>query len=393
MSDFSSQRVAGLDLVRSVAILFVVTSHYWPLYERFHSLGGLEFVAGQGVEIFFVLSGFLIGGILLRHAAELSGRGGEFRTADARDFWVRRWFRTLPNYFLFFVVFLLFDQPWTTSHWRAWALSLFFLQNLFVDLSDGTFGVAWSLCVEEWLYFLLPLVLICCTRALRNPARAALYAAVTLIMIPTLLRCTTEGKPWDLGVRHVVVYRLDAIAYGVLLAWFARYRSKLFDRLAGGGWALAGVFALVASGFIPGSMAAAGMRMNEARTGIRWFLMSVVFFSAVNISIVPIVAWASRLRSMPWGFKGLVYRTSLYSYSMYLSHTLLFHLTNPLLYNEIERTFGSFRGMTFVVLGANLAILCGVSAGVFHVWEAPMTRLRERFRPPVAAVGWREIMN
>jgi peptidoglycan/LPS O-acetylase OafA/YrhL len=379
MSDFSSRRVAGLDLVRCTAILLVVISHYRPLFKRFPGLSGLEFLAVPGVEIFFVLSGFLIGGILLRRAAEVSSWGREFKAVDARDFWVRRWFRTLPNYFLFFVAFLLVDQPWTKNHLSAWVLSLFFLQNLFVDLSDGTFGVAWSLCVEEWLYFLLPLALTVCSRTLRNPARAAFYAAVILIIIPTLLRCTTGGKPWDLGVRHIVIYRLDAIAYGVLLAWIARYRRAFFDRLSGRRWALAGVFALVASGFIFGSMTGAGLQLNESNTGVRWFLMNVVFFSAFNIAIIPIVAWASRRTSMPWGFRGLVYRTSLYSYSMYLSHTLVFYFADPLIYNEVKGIFGNFRGMTFVVLGANLALLYSVSATVFHVWEAPMTGLRERY--------------
>jgi peptidoglycan/LPS O-acetylase OafA/YrhL len=390
MSDFSGRRVAGLDLVRSTAILFVVASHYWPLYERFPAAGPLKFLGILGVEIFFVLSGFLIGGILLRQAAEVSDQSGEFKTANAPDFWVRRWFRTLPNYLLFFGTFFLFDQPWTKNHWGAWALSLFFFQNLFVDLSDGTFGVAWSLCVEEWLYLLLPLVLAGYTRAVRHPARAAFYAAVTLIVVPTLLRCTTVGKSWDLGVRHVVIYRLDAIAYGVLLAYIARYRSKLFERFAGGRWAFAGAVALGGIWLHSWAYGDGWIASGEARTGIKWFLMSVVFFSALSLAIVPIVGWASRLASMPWGLRILVYRTSLYSYSMYLAHLLVFYFANPPLHAVISSIFGEFRGMTFVLIGANLAVLFGFSAVVYHLWEAPMTRLRERFsstHPTAPAAG------
>jgi peptidoglycan/LPS O-acetylase OafA/YrhL len=395
MSDFSPRRVAGLDLVRSTAILCVMASHYWPLYERFPAAGPLKFLGILGVEIFFVLSGFLIGGILLRQAAQLSDQGGEFKAANAPDFWARRWFRTLPNYLLFFGAFLLFDQPWTKNHWGAWALSLFFLQNLIVDLSDGTFGVAWSLCVEEWLYILLPLVLAGYTRAVRNPARAALCAAVTLIAVPTLLRCTTVGKSWDLGVRHVVIYRLDAIAYGVLLAYIARYRAYFFEKVASTQWAFAG--ALVVAGIWLHSWVYGDdwIAREEARTGIKWFLMSVVFFSALSLAIIPIVAWASRLMIMPRGFRSVVYRTSLYSYSMYLAHLLVFHFANPLLYTAIRGIFGEFRGMTFIMIGANLTVLYGFSAVVYHLWEAPMTRLRERFsstHPVVRVTGSTEPM-
>jgi len=390
MSDFSARRVPGLDLVRSVAILAVVAGHYWPLYERFPQATPLKFLGVLGVEIFFVLSGFLIGGILLRQAAELGNRGGAFKVRNAPGFWVRRWFRTLPNYVLFFIFGLLYDKPWTNGHWGAWLLSAFFLQNLAVDLSMGTYGVAWSLCVEEWLYILLPLLLAVFTRLARNPAKAALYAATTLIVVPTLLRCTTAGKPWDLGVRHVVIYRLDAIAYGVFLAYLARYHRVIFERLAGRRWAFGGMAALAGIWFFFWARGEGWIARGEAASGIKWFLMSVVFFSALSLAIVPTVAWASRLGTLPWGFRAPAYRTSLYSYSMYLAHPFVFYFATPLLYGAIAGVFGEFHGLTFVVIGATLAALYGTSAFIYHVWEGPMTRLRERFsptHPPARALG------
>ena len=381
MSDFSARRSAGLDLVRSIAILCVVVSHYWPLYERFPAAGPLKFFGILGVEIFFVLSGFLIGGILLRQAADLSEQAGGFKLSDAPGFWIRRWFRTLPNYLLFFVAYLVFDQPWTKDHWGSWAMSVLFLQNLVTDLSDGTYGVAWSLCVEEWLYLLLPLLLAVFTMRVRHPGKAALGAAATLIVVPTLLRCTTLGKEWDLGVRHVVIYRLDAIAYGVLLAYLARYRSAIFDRVAHGRLALIGVLGMLGAWVFWWRLGNAWIEHNETRRGIAWFSMNVLFFPILSIAIIPFVAWGSRQAEVPWGFKTLVYRTSLYSYSMYLAHTLVYYFAYPLLAAATASIFGQFRGLTFILFGLILIVLYGFSGIVFHVWEAPLTRLRERFAP------------
>ncbi|MCX6953119.1 MAG: acyltransferase [Verrucomicrobia bacterium] len=381
MSDFSARRVAGLDLVRSAAILSVAAGHYWPLYERFPALAPFKFLGVLGVELFFVLSGFLIGGILIRQAAELEGPEGGFQLRHAPGFWMRRWFRTLPNYVLFFIVFLLFDQPWSKDHWGAWALSTLFLQNLFADWSAGTFGVAWSLCVEEWLYLLLPLLLAWFTSRTKNAGKAALSSALVLIAVPTLLRCTTMGKEWDLGVRHVVVYRLDAIAFGVLLAYVARYRRDLFERIATARWALVGALVVVGAWVFSWRVGSVWIARDEARYGLKWFVMSVLFFPAVNLAIVPIVGWGSRLADVPRGFQTLVYRTSLYSYSMYLAHTLVYYYAGSLIYVAVRSVFGEFRGLTFVMIGLNLIALYGISALVYHVWEAPMTRLRERFAP------------
>jgi peptidoglycan/LPS O-acetylase OafA/YrhL len=381
MSDFSPRRLPGLDLVRSVAILCVVACHYWPFYDRFPATAPLRFLGPLGVEIFFVLSGFLIGGILLRQAADLSERNGGFQIENAPDFWIRRWFRTLPNYFLFLGISLLFDRPWEgeKTQWQDWLLSPFFLQNFFVYHQAGSFVIAWSLCVEEWLYLLLPLVLAGYTRIVRNPARAALYASVTLIVLPTLLRCTTSGKSWDLGVHRIVIYRIDAIAYGVLLAYSARYRPHLFKLLADQRWALAGSFGLAGLWLLYWARGESWIARGEALAGMKWFLMNVAFFSGLSLTIVPIVAWASRLTRVPWGFRTLTYRTSLYSYSIYLSHLLVLSFANPPLYFAISKLFGEFRGLTFVIIGANLAAIYAFSAVVYHVWEAPMTQLRERF--------------
>ncbi|MFL6588990.1 MAG: acyltransferase family protein, partial [Chthoniobacterales bacterium] len=98
-------RVFGLDLLRAVAILMVVCAHgFVVLYPHFgEPLGFFGHGGFYGVELFFVLSGFLIGQILIRKGADLA------RAGNVAFFYTRRWFRTLPLFFLFLVANVILD--------------------------------------------------------------------------------------------------------------------------------------------------------------------------------------------------------------------------------------------------------------------------------------------
>src|ERR1039458_8648984 len=95
-----NRRNFGLDALRAAAIMMVLLCHM---------TGALKFLGIYGVELFFVLSGFLIGDILIRSAA----RKGRFEFKDLTEFWTRRWFRTLPNYYWFLALYLVewFARP------------------------------------------------------------------------------------------------------------------------------------------------------------------------------------------------------------------------------------------------------------------------------------------
>jgi len=89
------KRIIGLDSLRAIAILLVLMAHF---------VNKLDFLGLYGVELFFSLSGFLIGGILYRSMA--SEHCWSFK--HVKSFWVRRWWRTLPNYYLFLLVSIPF---------------------------------------------------------------------------------------------------------------------------------------------------------------------------------------------------------------------------------------------------------------------------------------------
>src|SRR5262245_39179853 len=92
----STDRVFGLDVLRAAAVSMVLVAHArYLVMPLLPSAACLSIFGFLGVELFFVLSGFLIGGIILRTFPEVP------RLPTLGHFWIRRWFRTLPNYYLF----------------------------------------------------------------------------------------------------------------------------------------------------------------------------------------------------------------------------------------------------------------------------------------------------
>lgn len=233
-------RVFGLDILRAAAILMVLIGHTWPSKAPNPWPGALAIL---GVELFFVLSGFLIGAILIR----LADTGRLHRLSDVFAFWRRRWFRTLPNYYLFLGLHLA---------WRTWVLGfpdqvgtnweyLFFVQNL-THPPTYFFNETWSLAVEEWFYFLFPLLLFVSVRLLRKPILAWMAIIALFLLIPTALRlwfvleaptpldpAALEGslRVWDSIVRKIVMVRLDVVMYGVIGALIAAWKPQQWLRL------------------------------------------------------------------------------------------------------------------------------------------------------------------
>ena len=145
----------GLDVIRATAILLVVLSHCTYILPEFNPTltDGIRLLGATGVDIFFVLSGYLIGDILIR---KLNSDKRNFN--ELLRFWKRRWFRTLPNYFvvllLNIILVLLLDKTIVENIW----LYIPFFQNLTTPHPDF-FTEAWSLSIEEYAYLILPLII------------------------------------------------------------------------------------------------------------------------------------------------------------------------------------------------------------------------------------------
>jgi peptidoglycan/LPS O-acetylase OafA/YrhL len=205
-----SNRNRTLDILRALAIVLVVHCH---AAGAVHSRDLLPFLlGGKGVDLFFVLSGWLLGRQLL---VEMRDTG----TINLRRFWYRRWLRTLPAYYFVLGVILLW-QVWKRSSAGIAYSYLFFGQNY---LSNFPYmGISWSLCVEEHFYLMVaPLLLL----FFRFPWTARTMLPV-LLALPTL--CRVMGWYHDTRQTHV---RYDQCASGVLLAYFEVFYPRIWNRL------------------------------------------------------------------------------------------------------------------------------------------------------------------
>lgn len=224
-----ASRLFGLDLLRSIAIAQVMFAHGNTFTESMVHANSYRWLILDGVGLFFVLSGYLIGGILLKEIEQKA-----FDVKALFRFYGRRWLRTLPAYFvvLGLLLFLYFLRHQALPPF--WYKYLVFTQNLF-SAHPLFFGEAWSLSVEEWFYLLMPLVFFV---ALHLPVeRKSMVLSVILLFIfsVTMYRIYKVSQ-FDYFAHHqfgedilkVVVTRLDSIMYGVLAAWIRLYHPKLF---------------------------------------------------------------------------------------------------------------------------------------------------------------------
>src|SRR5258708_3318141 len=160
------QRNFGLDLVRAVAVLTVVFYHGEPFLSNHDNLKHIySFFEIDGVPIFFVLSGFLIGGILLKIINNTN-----FGWKDLYGFWIRRWFRTLPNYYLV-LLFLMGYYFLNGINLPNELVKYFFFCQNFSTPHPNFYDVSWSLSVEEWFYLSIPLLLFITLKFLPNKKR------------------------------------------------------------------------------------------------------------------------------------------------------------------------------------------------------------------------------
>jgi peptidoglycan/LPS O-acetylase OafA/YrhL len=204
-------KMPELDSLRGIAILAVV------FYHAFHwSYGSYEFgqfgrllirasrIGWLGVNLFFVLSGFLITGILLDSRPSPS---------YFRRFYVRRALRILPIFYL--VLFLLIWIP-NQSHAFLW-MSFFYLSNLAPLFGvPMTYPILWSLAVEEHFCFFWPFVV----RKLSNPG--VLWVATAIAAIVPALRALHYSAVSSEGLIYLTWLVADGLAMGAMLAVFVR---------------------------------------------------------------------------------------------------------------------------------------------------------------------------
>jgi peptidoglycan/LPS O-acetylase OafA/YrhL len=219
-------RVIGLDVLRAYAIISVLIGHsFFLISDTIHPsiIKYISIFLLDGVGVFFVLSGYLIGGILLRTVEE---HGVHFVTL--LHFWIRRWLRTLPAYFFVLLIIAaayLYEGRNTIS--EIWYYA-FFAQNFSTVPATRFFGESWSLAVEEWFYLITPFVYFIFFPFFK---RAIFPVGIVIICLSVLFRISLYVQQNnDPYVHHIVLARLDSLMIGVLLSGIQYYFPIIFSK-------------------------------------------------------------------------------------------------------------------------------------------------------------------
>jgi len=221
-------RNQSLDVLRGIAVLMVLFCHYFLALNPRSAVGN---TLGRGVDLFFVLSGFLISGLLF---SEYKRTG----SIDLKRFWIRRGFKIYPAFYVFsfttiavwMVLFHKFPKPLIAD--------LLFVQSYWPNIWHYT----WSLAVEEHFYLALPLILVLLIRMGKgksNPFRIVPVLSIALCAACLYGRIHTylKWQDWD-RTAYPTHLRIDALFAGVTLGYFAHFDPDSF-REARKNWVLA----------------------------------------------------------------------------------------------------------------------------------------------------------
>ncbi len=365
-----SRRVYGPDILRAYAILTVVYAHSYDIVYKNVSAPILMLPAVDGVTVFFVLSGYLIGNITLRLVDK-----GRTSWADLLNFWQRRWLRTLPNYMLVLTGLVLYaslagkDLPSSVAWYFA------FLQN-FLSPHPAFFAEARSLSVEEWFYLLFPCALFLALRFVRGSAAVVLCIA-TFILVPTALRIwrIEALAPMDVAtltsqVKMQVVRRLDSIVYGVLTAFVLKTFQGMTSAWRRG---------LFASGVALFALDKAQLYVVESETYIRHFTLVVE-----SLGTALLLPYLSTIKTGAGKAFSFLTFTSKVSYAMYLLHySVASYIVLPAIARALQLGDGPGSDVVKFVLYWTLAY--GLAYLLYRFYEQPILRLRDRLWPDPSA--------
>ena len=369
-------RNPGLDTLRACAIALVFMYHYEIFVSRAPTFGWLSDVGWVGVDLFFVLSGYLIANQLFAGIAR-----GE-RLSLPR-FYARRALRTLPVFWLVLAAFALFPAALGGRAPPPWWRFLTFTQN--IGLEAGTaFSHAWSLCIEEQFYLVLPAVLalgalfahgrsrgVTLTRAHGWVLMGALVAVGVVARIVLWQRYgdASHVPQYMSWVYYATPCRFDEFIPGVAVAMLRNFHRPLWDRLMAHGQAI----------FVAGAAATLAMLTCAYRLyyidGVGYgFFMTAFGYSllALSFALLVMAALSPRRTPLRWHVPGAA-PLALWSYSTYLSHKpLAYFLAQQL--KPLDVSDG-------VRLGV-ITLACIVAGGLLYkLVEAPFMALRDRLVP------------
>ncbi|CAM3157957.1 acyltransferase [Chryseobacterium flavum] len=315
-----SERLHGLDHLRSLAIILVLMYHY-RMFKHPLWLENAGKFGWTGVDLFFVLSGYLISGQLFKET-EKKGQ------INLRFFYIKRFFRIIPPYA--FTLFLYFTFPFFREREALPPLWKFitFTQNFGLNVIDeGTFSHAWSLCIEEQFYLFLPLFLLFLKQIRRLKHLPGLI--LLLVIFSSGIRWIVWNeflisgndnslefwKLWYMKIYYPTYTRLDGLGIGVLAGYLMQYSSwfKKNVHRYGNRIFFLGILLLGISFGICNDPA-------TERASVFGFTLVAFSYGFIVLSAVSSSSFLSRYRSY------FTAQLAVLSYAVYLSHKGIIHM-------------------------------------------------------------------
>ena len=224
-----SKRYSNIDQLRFIAALTVAMAHL-IISKKGLSLN-LEILSSISVEVFFIISGFVLAPQILKVAQSQN-------INNYKIFLIRRWYRTIPLYILSLLLTSIILGQFLSFDFFKY---LFFVQNfLEIVVNIDYFSISWSLSVEEWFYIIFPIFLYIFLKFLKfNNYKTIIYVSVIFMIIIFLLRSINiNDEEWGSNIRRIVLYRLDSIVFGFILYF---YKDKIIDKFMNKVWLLVSI--------------------------------------------------------------------------------------------------------------------------------------------------------
>ncbi len=347
------QYIRQLDTIRAIAVLLVIIHHWFPKDSVFqiYPTGPL------GVDVFFVLSGFLITAILLRQKSKAP------TGTIAKNFYWRRALRIFPIYYGALLLLAIFHQQVNSDLKTAFPYLVSYTSNFyFFDLGtwDGAISHLWSLAVEEQFYLLWPWVM------LLAPQRWLLHCIVAFIAVGM----GTQYLLLDVPLHSILPFTaFDAFGLGALLAWVVQYKPQhlqLFYKVtvvAG----IAGIVCALCNLYL-------SLPLLPLRTAHSLMALWPITYAVTRREKV----WAAFI----WNNKALIYLGKI-SYGLYLYHLLVSQVVQPQLVQPYLHPLlpdwltGQYLGL--LSIAENTVLLLLMATASYYFIELKFLKLKRHF--------------
>ncbi len=372
-------RLHGLDTLRAFAIIIVLLYHYMVVVSKENTFGYITQVGWMGVDLFFVLSGYLIGNQILSAIAKKD-------KFSIKLFYIRRLLRTLPNYYVVLALYFIFPVALsglaTASVWNF----LTFTQN-FEFKPLATFSHSWSLCIEEQFYLIFPLLFMLLSKS-KNFLTLAWLAIILGMLGGVAARVCAWYSYGESGMdfrdyyQHIYYSsftRFDELLPGVAIAMIKNFHPNLFNKIL----ARADLY-FYAGVFVVGMMFYLFPHYHYSRLNGFNFWLSAVGYSAVAIgfALLTISALSHKCLIGKFSIPGAAH-VAVWSYAVYLIHKPVFQLLiAPLTEMNIDIQSAA---------AVSVMMACSMFVGwlLFRFVETPFMNVRGKYYPTNLAEGSR----